>query len=380
MSTGPDDGVTTAAAAATPRTALAALVEGTELEAQICRVESVQVRSSRKSGAEFLVGRLADASGTVDMIAFNLSGDQMDAVRGAGLVRVSGAAAVHGGRLQFNARRIEPADGELDPADRDLLFPRTGRDIDAMLDDVRGHLESLDHPGMRAIARSYLDDESIMAGLRTAPAATSNHHAWLGGLLEHTWELMEMAAAILGPPASAAMATTSASGSGHRVFPELNRDIVMLSVFLHDLDKVHELHWEGEFRYTRRGNLVGHLVGGAIDLERRVRELRNQRGIDVPDAVVDVLVHGLVSHHGRLEYGSAKVPATPEAIFVAQLDDLGAKTSMGLAAADRASAPADDELGLSAFTDPHWTLGTRIHRPDPVRAWRDPDAPAGDSA
>lgn len=334
---------------------LGELAEAGVLRGQICRVEGAQIRTSRKNGNSFLVGQLADASGRVDFIAFDLGDDGMDAVRTAALVRVSGEAASFDARLQVRVTRIEPVAETLSEEEYGLLFARTSRDVDAMLADVREWLEAATNPCLWAIAAAYLDDPALMQKFREAPAATSNHHAWIGGLLEHTWEMMRMARGILEGPGSERTAES--------VFAEVDRDIVMLSVFLHDLSKVEELRWDGEFRYTRRGNLVGHLVGGAIELDRRVRDLRDAEGrpMTVPPAVLDVLQHILISHHGRPEYGAARVPATPEAIFVANLDDLAAKMSTVLAAAGRAGTAGRG----GAFTERHWSLETRVYRPNP---------------
>jgi 3'-5' exoribonuclease len=351
--------MSTGNAAPTPESAeylpIGKLAEGDFLRGQVCRVEGAQIRTSRKNGNSFLVGQLADASGRVDFIAFDLGDAGMDAVRAAALVRVAGEAASFDSRLQVRVSRIEPVTEPLSDADHGLLFARTGRDVDAMLADVRAWLEAAGNPCLRAIAAAYLDDDELMRAFREAPAATSNHHAWIGGLLEHTWEMLRMARGILAGPGSERIAEP--------LFADVDRDIVMLSVFLHDLSKVEELRWDGEFRYTRRGNLVGHLVGGAIELDRRVRDLRDADGrpVAVPPAVLDVLQHILISHHGRPEHGAARIPATPEAIFVAYLDDLAAKMSTVLAAAARAGNSGRG----GEFTERHWSLETRIYRPNP---------------
>lgn len=343
---------------------MAHLSEGDRVRDILLRVQGVQTRRSRsRPETAFLVGQVADATGAVDFIAFDLEPERMEAVRSAGLVRVTGEAGVHNGRLQLKASRVEPVAEAPDEDACRRLFPRSARDVEAMLADVRGRLAAIEHPALRAIARAYVDDAALMDRFRVAPAATSYHHAWIGGLLEHTWEMLRAADGILGGPGGAASAPP--------LFPDLDRDLVALAIFLHDLGKTRELAWDMDFRYTRWGNLVGHVVGAAIDLDRRARDLQDDDGrpLVAPEPLLDHLAHVLVSHHGRLEYGAAKVPATPEAVFVARLDELMARTSAILEVADRG------RTDLPEFSEPIWSLDTRVFRPSPSEV--EPRGPGG---
>jgi 3'-5' exoribonuclease len=134
-----------------------------------------------------------------------------------------------------------------------------------------------------------------------------------------------------------------------------------MGLFLHDLGKVWELDWERGFAYTVDGNLVGHIVRGAVVLETKAAVVR-RGGAELPREAVRVLMHIVLSHHGLPEHGAAKLPSTPEAIFVAQLDNLDAKTFVAISQADRPSIRA----GMADFTDRVWSLDTRIYRPDPL--------------
>jgi 3'-5' exoribonuclease len=199
---------------------------------------------------------------------------------------------------------------------------------------------------VKALADAYLDDKELMAGFRRCPAATSLHHAYIGGLLEHTLQLLKLAD-VMGP-----------------LYPQLNRDLVIMGLFLHDLGKTVELSWDKGFDYTTEGNLIGHSVRGVIWLQVKAAIAAKQSGARLPADALRVLQHIILSHHGELEHGAPKLPSTPEAIFVSMLDDLDAKTTMGLANADRdhpAAAQAAD------FTDKVWALGTRIYRRDPLK-------------
>ena len=92
---------------------------------------------------------------------------------------------------------------------------------------------------------------TLMKDFRVAPAAMQIHHAWIGGLLEHTLQLDE---------------TCRCNAS--KLSTRLNRDIILIALFIHDMGKVEELRWDRGFEYTREGNLIGHIARGAMWLER----------------------------------------------------------------------------------------------------------------
>ena len=251
------------------------------------------------------------------------------------------------GLPQVNIHDIEPA--QVTESELTHLLPHTRFDIDMMYKSVLGLLDSLEHPAMRALARRYTDDEVLMKAFRRSPAAVVMHHAWIGGLLEHTWQLMRMADAVL---------ATYVDDSGR---PRLNRDLVIMGLFLHDLAKTTELSWHKGFAYTTDGNLVGHIARASIWLEDCARDL------DPPLATDDlaVLHNILLSHHGEPEHGALRPPMTPEAVLVAQLDNTDARVAMSLAAVD----PDGDGRSAdgSSITERAAGTGSRMYRSELLR-------------
>ena len=142
------------------------------------------------------------------------------------------------------------------PEELKNLLPSTTQSIDGMFQDVVELLGTIEHPGVKALADAYLADAALMSNFRTAPAATALHHAWIGGLLEHTSTLLKLADQML------------------PLYPQLSRDVVLLGLFIHDLDKTTELTWEKGFEYTAEGNLIGHLAAGATRLELMAARVR----------------------------------------------------------------------------------------------------------
>jgi 3'-5' exoribonuclease len=278
-----------------------------------------------RTNKPYLKCMIRDASGEITARAWSFEEAQFDAIANAGFVFLRGSTQAYQGQLQLIIEQIEPREVSIE--EMRSLLPSTTKDVDAMFARVCELLRSMEHPAMRALAEQYLSDEGLMQNFRAAPAAMSVHHGWIGGLLEHTHQLMELADRML------------------PLYPALNRDIVLFSLFAHDLAKTVELEWERGFNYTNEGQLVGHVVRG---------------GEKLPGEAMRVLQHILVSHHGLLEHGAAKLPATPEAVFVAMLDNLDAKSQASITAARREFA------GGGEWTDKVWALETKIYRPDPL--------------
>jgi 3'-5' exoribonuclease len=281
---------------------------------------------------------IRDASGEISGRAWSFEESQFDAVTATGFVFLRGSTQAYQGQVQLIIEQIEAR--EVSVEEMRALLPSTTKDIDAMFGRVCELLRSMEHPAMLALAEQYMSDERLMEDFRAAPAAMSVHHGWIGGLLEHTHQLMELADRML------------------PLYPALNRDIVLFSLFAHDLGKTVELEWERGFNYTNEGQLIGHIVRGAVWLQ--IKAAHASKVEKLPGETLRVLQHILISHHGLLENGAAKLPATPEAIFVAQLDNLDAKTQAGITAAKREFA------GGGEWTDKVWALETKVYRPDPL--------------
>jgi 3'-5' exoribonuclease len=291
-----------------------------------------------RNNKPYLKCMIRDASGEITARGWNFEEAQFDAVAKTGFVFLRGSTQAYQGQIQLVIEQIEAR--EVSVEEMRALLPSTTKDVDAMYGRVCDLLRSMEHPAMRALAEQYLADERLMSDFRAAPAAMSVHHAWMGGLLEHTHQMMELADRML------------------PLYPALNRDIVLLSLFIHDLGKTVELEWERGFGYTNEGQLVGHIVRGAVWLQ--IKAAHASKVEKLPGETLRVLQHILISHHGLLENGAAKLPATPEAIFVAQLDNLDAKSQAAITAAKREFA------GGGEWTDKVWALETKVYRPDPL--------------
>lgn len=299
-----------------------------------------------KNGDPYLACLLSDRTGQAPGRRWNFSPEEFQRLPVEGFVYAEGRTQPFKGELQLivdHIELIEPTPEQL----RDLL-PASERSVDEMFAELTRQLDTIEHPAMKALVQAYLEDEMLVSQFKQAPAAKMMHHAYLGGLLEHTLNLLKLANAVC------------------PLYPKINRDIVMVGLFLHDLGKTRELSYEGAFAYTDRGELIGHIVDGAIMLHDKAQQVMRQSGVRFPKHAITVLQHIILSHHTLPEYGAAKTPATPEAILVAMLDNLDAKTTIALTAARPERTKAID-LGGN-FTEKQWALdGARLFRPDPLK-------------
>ena len=269
-----------------------------------------------------------------------------------GFVWIEGQTQPYQGEMQVIIQKIAAVTPT--PEDLAILLPATKRDIEEMFSQLYMLLMSLENPAINALAQTYLADSKLMDKFRVAPAAMTLHHAYLGGLLEHTLSLMQLADGML------------------EHYPLLNRDIILMGLFLHDLGKTSELTWETGFGYSDQGQLVGHIARGLTMLHDYIRECETQ-GTKIPQPIFMVLEHIIISHHGKPEFGALKIPSTPEAIFISHLDDLDAKMQMAISSTrsdeeeEAEGSDAASETSGGRFTEKLWALDTRLYRPDPTK-------------
>lgn len=317
--------------------------------------------SAGSNGKYFIKCSISDRSNQINARMWNATRDVFNALPDSGFIRVRGRVENYQNNLQFIIEQCWPAkDGTFEIGD---LIPKTDKDIDQMCRRIHEMLDSILNRHVSAIVQAYVDDRELMEKFCRAPAAMSFHHAFLGGLLEHTLNAMEVADACV------------------KFYPGLNRDLVLAGIFLHDIAKTWELCYDCAFGYTDGGQLIGHIVKAAIWVEQKARIAEETLGEKIPQNLIDVLQHIILSHHGEHEFGSPKLPATPEALFVHTLENLDAKLMIVLAATRGRTAPGAE----GNWTEYLKAFGGRMYRPDvapadaPVEApieENEPDRPA----
>jgi 3'-5' exoribonuclease len=256
----------------------------------------------------------------------------MDAIRADVFVRVKGTVTSYNGRLQMKLDKARfAADAEV--GDFSAFFPVSGRPVPEMLAEMDALIDSVRDPWIRSLLRAlFMEDAELRAAFALAPAAKSMHHAYLGGLLEHTLSILGMAE----------------RACAH--YRGLNRDLVVAGVFLHDVGKTAELSYQRSFGYTDAGNLLGHIALEAEWISRAVGKIPG-----FPQELRLQILHIVLSHHGRLEFGSPVLPKTPEALLVHYLDDLDGKLEVMFRA-------VQDETGGGSWSPYSRALERMIYR------------------
>ncbi len=247
------------------------------------------------------------------------------------LVKVRGSVSRFDDRCQLKVEQLRKAlAGEADLKD---MLPCTAHDIDELWRRLEATVATVANPDLHRLLNALLADADMAKAYREAPAARQLHHAWLGGLLEHVVSLLGLADRV----------------AAH--YPMLDRDLLVTGVILHDIGKVRELTWETGFDYTVEGVLLGHIQMGVDLVEKTIATLP-----DFPARLRTLVLHMILSHHGKLEFGSPKLPMIPEALVLNFLDDLDAKMQAMASEFERSAreGKAPDEL-----TGKVWALDQR---------------------
>lgn len=263
---------------------------GDELTNELYLLSDV-VRRKTRDGRPFLLCTLRDRTGQVNAVFWDVP-DHVDATAEPGIaVLISGQASSYKNALQIGITDLNLAPN----ADTAELLPSSARPREEMRAELQGHIDSLGEP-WHALVTHILLDEAFLPKYMDAPAARMMHHAYVGGLLEHTLSMAAIAEFL----------------AAH--YPYVDRDLLLAGVLLHDMGKTAEYGLDDVFGFTEDGRLVGHILRAVVMIEKAAA------AIDFPPEELRRLVHLVASHHGTLEWGSPVTPKTIEAILLHQID------------------------------------------------------------
>lgn len=309
-----------------------------ESVSQIFLASEKQLRPNR-NGNLYLQLDLSDRSGSIGARMWNASEQDYRGFENGDYVRVEGSTQLFQGSIQLIATSIRKAPtAEVDPDDFMILG---SKEVDKLVARLSEMLRKMRDAHLLNLAECFLMDEQFMGKLSRAPAGIKNHHAYLGGLLEHIVNLMELVTRVA------------------PLYPAIDADLLLMGAFLHDAGKVDELTYERDLAYSDEGQLIGHLVMAVGMLEKKLREVERLSGEPVPDELVLRLKHMIVSHHGQYEFGSPKLPMTLEAVALHHLDNLDAKIH-----AVEQLMRADPNVA-SPWTNYNHALGRKLFKGEP---------------
>lgn len=260
---------------------------------------------STKTGKAFLSLELRDKSATINANVWNdtTGFKQLSEKSKTGdIIKVSGTIDEFQGIPQIKLNSVELTDDSSGVTARDFLN-KSSLDPGEMEDELLTRIEQISNSNLKTLLKNIFSGEQLEK-FKIAPAGKSWHHAYLGGLIEHTLELIKICDLMC------------------EFHKELNRDLLIAGAMLHDFGKTIELNYDSAFEYSDRGKLIGHIVICASMIEEETKKIP-----DFPDELKNLLIHLVLSHQGKLEYASPVVPKIPEAIALYQADELSAKVN-----------------------------------------------------
>lgn len=279
------------------------LADGENVE-EVYLLSDKQLRANRNA-ALYLLVELRDRTGAISARMWNVTEEAAAHVNPGDFVHIRGKVQLYQGALQMIISQIQTIPPErLDPAD---FVRQSERDLGQLTGRLRELVQSIDEPALRMLVDCFLIDEPLMNAFAAAPAGMKAHHAYRGGLLEHVVNMLEIANRI------------------SDLLPAVDRSLLLAGIFLHDIGKTRELSFETGCSYTDEGQLLGHLVIAVEMISQKIAEVEKLAGEPFPQELTLRLKHLVLSHHGTYEFGSPKLPMTPEAIALHHIDNLDAK-------------------------------------------------------
>jgi len=309
-----------------PHTPVSQLRNGLTLQKDVYLLREKSVRAMR-SGGLMLSATLADKGGSVAGVMFDISGPLADSLRTGAGVEVSGQVGEYRGQLQVKLDRIRA----VEIVDYEAYLPMARRSLDEMEAELQALIASIERPDLARLLSAVFDDGDIARRFTRAPAAKLNHHACIGGLLEHSLSVARLV------------------GTATDLYPEMDGDLAISVALLHDIGKMGSYE-ATSFEITEEGALWGHVYAGSELVQRKIDGLA---GFD-PE-LRRRIVHAILAHHGRLEAGSPVVPMTLEAMVVHHADHLDGDVRGAIDHMER-------DGGSGVFTERSFMHDTRLYR------------------
>ncbi|HMA76201.1 MAG TPA: HD domain-containing protein [Candidatus Krumholzibacteriaceae bacterium] len=251
------------------------------------------------SGGEFFLFQFTDKDGVLKGVMWDPPSGS-DNIRAGDVVRVSGTIQDYKGSIQIKVYDIEKLESaQYDPA---MFLPSSSKPVDEIYSEIQRIISAIDNKYLKLLLEKIFDNESFRERLISAPAAKGWHHAYIGGLVEHIYDMLQIAVKAAG------------------IYPQIDEDLLISGVILHDLGKLQELKVTNHIEYSDRGRLLGHITLGVEFLNEYIRGIEG-----FPDDLEMKIKHMILSHHGKLEHGSPVRPMMVEALLLSYIDNMDAQ-------------------------------------------------------
>jgi 3'-5' exoribonuclease len=265
-------------------------------------VLSEKILSQKRDGDNFLNVTISDKTGTLKGVVWDNVNQIATGITSGDFAYVNGSVSEYMGALQVVIKKMEPFPPDrVDPSD---FLPQTSRNIEDMFERLVKRANSITTDYLKALTNAFFNDREFVNKFKTAPAAKKMHHAYIGGLLEHTVSMASLADKI----------------AGH--YGGVNRDLLLTGAILHDIGKIDEFDYQSKIDYSDKGRLLNHIVIGIKMVDDKLSGIHN-----FPEDQMLLLKHMIVSHHGTREFGSPEPPKTIEAVLLNYIDEIDSKVN-----------------------------------------------------
>ena len=258
--------------------------------------------AQKKDGNNFLHLELTDKTGKIKGVVWDNVEDIVNNIKSGDFVRVKGSVSAYRDSLQLVVKSMEfVAEDSVDPAD---FLPITIHDIEKMFGRLTKITSSIKTDHLKKLFEAFWDDREFADSFKIAPAAKKMHHAYLGGLLEHSFSMALLVEKI----------------ASH--YSGINQELLLAGAILHDIGKIREFDYRTKIEYSDEGRLLNHIVIGIRMLDEKIAQIKN-----FPDEDALLLKHMVASHHGIREFGSPEPPKTIEAVLLNYIDEIDSKVN-----------------------------------------------------
>jgi len=244
--------------------------------------------------------RISDSSGEIEAIYWDISDKELSQIENMQFAQIAGQVIKKksDGQIQMSIKSLESAP----ESSLEDFIPATPLNVEELMQEIDHKISSIKHQYLKALLLSFFDDLILRGKFKKTPAAKKLHQAYKGGLAEHTVNVSRICETIC------------------QIYPQVNRDFLVSAALLHDIGKVEEYQLNGVIEYTDKGKLIGHIIMGTEMVEEKIKQIK-----DFPEDLAVMFKHTILSHHGKFEFGSPKLPSILPAIALFYADDTDAK-------------------------------------------------------
>jgi len=281
-------------------------------------------RYKSKEGSWFTVG-LSDKTGEIELRFWGRESNDsvqkiFDCFKVSDVVRVKGIAktSMRDNRLEIH---VNEGDGIIEKAtdfQRDDFIPKTKENVELMVAEINETIGNISNPHLKQLLEAFFNDNDFVDNFRNSPAGITMHHAYIGGLLEHTIHVLEICKTLL------------------KIYPKLDKDLLFTGAILHDIGKIREYEFTTNIKQTEEGMLRGHITIGEEMILDKIKQLAG-----FPKELMIKIAHIMLAHHGNKEYGSPVLPSFPEAEAIYYADEADSKLDQHI---DTKENPATDDF------------------------------------